>query len=108
MQIQAKVSRAVLTHCYGHTLNLAISDTIKQSRLCSDSMDTAFEINFPPNEMQYLTGLKLKFLEMKMAILWIFEHFVQLGGQLEVAPLQVLLRITIYCYKSGRDAWKQN
>ena len=39
-QIQAKESRAVLTHCYGHALNLAVGDTIKQSKLCRDSMDT--------------------------------------------------------------------
>ena len=44
-QIQEKESRAVLTHCYGHALNLAISDTIKQSKLCRDSMDTAFEVS---------------------------------------------------------------
>ena len=42
-QIQAKESCAVLTHCYGHALNLAVGDTIKQSKLCRDSMDTAFE-----------------------------------------------------------------
>ena len=42
-QIQAKESRAaVLTH-WGHALNLAVGDTIKQSKLCRDSMDTAFE-----------------------------------------------------------------
>ena len=45
VQIQAKESRAVLTHCYGHALNLAVGDTIKQSKLCRDSMDTAFEIS---------------------------------------------------------------
>ena len=44
-QIQAKGSRAVLTHCYGYALNLAVGDTIKQSKLCRDSMDTAFEIS---------------------------------------------------------------
>ena len=43
-QIQARESCAVLTHCYGHALNLAVGDTMKQSRLCRDSMDTAFEI----------------------------------------------------------------
>ena len=36
VQIQVKESRAVLTHCYGHALNLAIGDTIKQSKLCHD------------------------------------------------------------------------
>lgn len=45
VQIQAKESRAVLTHCYGHALNLAVGDTIKQSKLCQDSMDTSFKIS---------------------------------------------------------------
>ena len=45
VQIQAKESCAVLTHCYRHALNLAIGDTIKRSKLCRDSMDTAFEIS---------------------------------------------------------------
>ena len=80
-QIQEKESRAVLTHCYGHALNLAISDTIKQSKLCRDSMDTAFEVSklirFSPKRN---VGSRLKFQEMKMVILWVFGHFVQLDG----------------------------
>ena len=44
-QIQAKEKKAILTHCYGHALNLAVSDCIKQSKLCQDAMDSAFEIS---------------------------------------------------------------
>lgn len=44
-QLQAEESRAVLTHCYGHSLNLAIGDTMKQSKVCRDALDTAFEIS---------------------------------------------------------------
>ena len=32
------------THCYGHALNLAVGDTVKQSKICKDALDTAFEI----------------------------------------------------------------
>ena len=46
-QIQAKEGRAVLTHCLGHALNVAVGDTIKQYKLCHDSMDTVFEISKP-------------------------------------------------------------
>jgi len=35
---------AVCSHCYGHALNLAIGTTIKQSTVCSDAMDIAFEV----------------------------------------------------------------
>ena len=37
-------SRAVFTHCYGHALNLAANDTLKQSKLMKDVLDTSWEI----------------------------------------------------------------
>ena len=37
-------SRALYTHCYGHALSLAVADTMKQSKICRDALDTAFEI----------------------------------------------------------------
>ena len=42
--ITREESRAVYTHCYGHALNLAVADTVKQSKVCRDALDTAFEI----------------------------------------------------------------
>ena len=42
--IQVKQPKAVLTHCYGHALNLADGDCIKQSKMCRDALDVAFEI----------------------------------------------------------------
>ena len=36
--------RAVFTHCYGHALNLAANDTLKQSKLMKDVLDTSREI----------------------------------------------------------------
>ena len=36
--------RAVFTHCYGHSLNLACSDAIKQCKLMQDALDTTHEI----------------------------------------------------------------
>ncbi len=36
--------RAVYTHCYGHALSLACSDSIKQCKLMKDSLDTTHEI----------------------------------------------------------------
>ena len=37
-------SRALYTHCYAHSLNLAVLNTIKQSKVCKDALDVAFEI----------------------------------------------------------------
>ena len=36
--------RALFTHCYSHTLNLAVSDVLKQSKLMSDALDLTHEI----------------------------------------------------------------
>ena len=44
-QIMAEEKRAVYTHCYGHALNLAVGDAIKQSKVCRDALETAFEIS---------------------------------------------------------------
>ena len=35
--------RAVYTHCYCHSLNLACSDTIKRCKLMQDALDTTHE-----------------------------------------------------------------
>ena len=43
-QIQDIEPRAVLTHCYGHSLNLPCGDTIKTSKLLKDALDTTHEI----------------------------------------------------------------
>ena len=42
--ILEKESRAVFTHCYGHSLNLACNDTIKKSKLMKDALDTTHEV----------------------------------------------------------------
>ena len=36
---------ALFAHCYGHSVNLAVSDTIKQCKLIIDSLDIRFEIS---------------------------------------------------------------
>ena len=44
-QIIAEEKHAVYTHCYGHALNLAVGDALKQSIMCCDALETAFEIS---------------------------------------------------------------
>ena len=36
--------RALYTHCYGHPLNLAAQDSIKNVKLMQDTLDTTYEI----------------------------------------------------------------
>ena len=54
--------RAVFTHCYGHALNLSVSDTIKQSPAMKNCLDTSFElvklIKFSPKPEVMLCELK--------------------------------------------------
>jgi len=43
-RLHAVEPRAVFTHCYEHSLNLACSDAIKQCKLMQDALDTSYEI----------------------------------------------------------------
>ena len=63
-QLRQEESRAVLTHCYGHALNLAVGDTLKKSKVCRDAMDVGFEISklirFSPKRNAALERIKLE------------------------------------------------
>ena len=63
-QLRQEETRAVLTHCYGHALNLAVEDTIKKSKVCCDAMDVGFEISklirFSPKRSAALERIKLE------------------------------------------------
>ena len=43
-KIRDEEHRALFTHCYGHSLNLAVSDTIKKCALMKSTLDTTHEI----------------------------------------------------------------
>ena len=43
-KIQEVEKRAVYIHCFGHLLNLATSDCVKNSKILKDSLDIAYEI----------------------------------------------------------------
>ncbi len=43
-QIRRIEPRAVYTHCYGHSLNLAASDALKGSKLMKDALETVHEV----------------------------------------------------------------
>ena len=44
-QILQEERRALYTHCYGHSLNLAIADTVPEIKLLHDTLDTTSEIS---------------------------------------------------------------
>ena len=37
--------KAFFTHCFGHALDLAVGDRVKNVRVLKDSMDTTYEIS---------------------------------------------------------------
>ena len=37
--------RALYTHCYGHALNLAVGDCVKQGKLMKDALDVVIEVS---------------------------------------------------------------
>ena len=37
-------NRALYVHCLGHALNLAVADTVKQSKVCLDGLEIALEV----------------------------------------------------------------
>ena len=43
-QLCKEEARAVYTHCYGHSLNLAAADAVKRSALMKSALDTTYEI----------------------------------------------------------------
>ena len=61
-QILDEESRALFTHCYGHSLNLAMCDTLKNCKLARDVLDTSYEISklveFSPKRNHIFNELK--------------------------------------------------
>ena len=43
-RITDEETRTVFTHCYGHSINLAASDSVKRSKVIEDAFDTTHEI----------------------------------------------------------------
>ena len=44
-QIKLEEPRAIFTHCYGHSLQLAVGDTIRGIKNLADMFDTTVEIS---------------------------------------------------------------
>ena len=43
-RLLADEKHVIYTHCYAHALNLAVGDTLKQSQICCEALEVAFEI----------------------------------------------------------------
>ena len=45
--------RAVFTHCYGHALNLAVSDCVKQCKVMKMALDVIAEVTSPKRDAAF-------------------------------------------------------
>ena len=43
-QIAREEERALYFHCFGHSLNLAVTDSVKKSKVCCDALETAMQV----------------------------------------------------------------
>ena len=61
-QIKTIESRALYLHCYGHSLNLAVADTLKEVKPMSNTLDHCLEIckllKFSPRREAIFSKLK--------------------------------------------------
>ena len=64
-QIAQEEPSALFTHCYGHSLNLAMCDTIKGTKLLRDAMDVTHEIS---KRIKYSPKRNTAFDELKERI----------------------------------------
>ena len=59
--------RAIFTHCYGHALNLAVADTVKQSKVMRNALETTYEIRkliiYSPKREAILKKIKTNLLD---------------------------------------------
>ena len=55
------------THCYAHSLNFAVGNVIKKSKVCSDALDVAFEttklVKFSPKRNAAFDWIKAEVFE---------------------------------------------
>ena len=83
-RISSEEKHVVFTHCYGHAFNLAISDCVKKCKVCSDTLNVAFEITklikFSPKRNAAFDHIRE---DLKRTQAWELESFVLLDGQYE-------------------------
>ena len=95
-QIKAGESRAIFSHCYGHSLQLAIVDMIKKVKDLKDTLDTTFKISkllrFSPKRGTLFKKLKKTLLLNFLAS----EHCIQQDALFMVVLCRALLIIGMY------------
>ena len=89
--------RAVYTHCYGHALNLAVHDTLKQCRTMKSCLKTVNEIvklvkNSPKRDVAF-QRLKQTFLQKVQAL----EFYVLQDGLFVLLHYKAFWTTMMFC-----------
>ena len=71
--LQDEEKRAVFTHCYGHALNLAAGDCIKQCKIIQSAFDTVAEMSKLVKKSPKRDAI---FQKLKLSLLPILQGFV--------------------------------
>ena len=98
-QISQIEPRAVYTHCYGHSLNLAASDALKGSKLMKDALETVHEIS---KLIKYSPRQEGIFQKLKEDLILELEFYVQRDGLLGLNQLVVSSKTLMYFKIHGK------
>ena len=77
IQIQKMEPRAILTHCYGHSLQLAVGDMVREVGNLRDVLGTTKDIS---KLLKYSPKRDRIFEKLKAELAPEFVSFVQQGG----------------------------
>ena len=108
-QLQSEEPRAVLTHCYGHSQNLAVGDAVKQSKVCQDALDLAYEISklihYSPKRNAAFHLIKAEQPAEDEGSSCGIEHSVTYDGLCVVMQSRASWRTTTHCNSCGMTVW---
>ena len=103
--------RALFSHCYGHSLNLAASNLVKECKGVSDALSTTFVISqlikFSPKHETPFHKLKDE-LDHSQAQAGVYEYFAPHIGVCMVKVCRVWLTTILFYKRNGRYAWTHN
>ena len=87
-------------HCFGHALNLAVVDTLKQSRVCREALEITYEITklikHSPKRNAAFNRIKAEISDEDARGSIGIRSFVLPDGLLEEMLLPAFLRTIVY------------
>ena len=93
-QIKAIESRTLYLHCYGHSLNLAVADTLKEVKPMSNTLDHCLEIC---KLLKFSPRREAIFSKLKSLMFLVCVVYAKHAGQCVQPNLKVYDKITLLC-----------